>query len=127
MHNFFFNNSRYYSNEVGGYSSPYGGYSQSVTTPQNIGYDISADYVDSTTTYEPRSTIIDSDFIGGHSKFEMSQNIFDFLIDIMKEIKRQTNNIEVRMMFHTAHIVFVSEFGLSTFQRFLLSLIYTYT
>lgn len=33
-----------------------------------MGYDISADYVDSTTTYEPRSTIIDSDFIGGHSK-----------------------------------------------------------
>lgn len=61
-------NYRYYSNEVG-YSSPYG-YSQSVTTPQTMGYDISADYVDSTTTYEPRSTIIDSDFIGGHSKFD---------------------------------------------------------
>ncbi|XP_037049460.1 probable nuclear hormone receptor HR3 isoform X4 [Bradysia coprophila] len=58
-------NNGYYSNEVG-YSSPYG-YSQSVTTPQTMGYDISADYVDSTTTYEPRSTIIDSDFIGGHS------------------------------------------------------------
>ncbi|KAJ6642853.1 putative nuclear hormone receptor HR3 [Pseudolycoriella hygida] len=57
-------NNGYYSNEVG-YSSPYG-YSQSVTTPQTMGYDISADYVDSTTTYEPRSTIIDSDFIGGH-------------------------------------------------------------
>ncbi|XP_037049458.1 probable nuclear hormone receptor HR3 isoform X3 [Bradysia coprophila] len=58
-------NNGYYSNEVG-YSSPYG-YSQSVTTPQTMGYDISADYVDSTTTYEPRSTIIDSDFIGGHN------------------------------------------------------------
>lgn len=34
-----------------------------------MGYDISADYVDSTTTYEPRSTIIDPDFIGGHSKY----------------------------------------------------------
>lgn len=55
-----------YSNEVG-YGSPYG-YSSSVTPQQNMGYDISADYVDSTTTYEPRSTIIDPDFIGGHSK-----------------------------------------------------------
>lgn len=35
-----------------------------------MGYDISADYVDSTTTYEPRSTtIIDPDFIGGHSEY----------------------------------------------------------
>jgi nuclear receptor subfamily 1 group F protein 4 len=56
-----------YSNEVG-YGSPYGGYSTSVTPQQTMGYDISADYVDSTTTYEPRSTIIDSDFIGGHSE-----------------------------------------------------------
>ncbi|XP_040162588.1 probable nuclear hormone receptor HR3 isoform X7 [Anopheles arabiensis] len=42
-----------YSNEVG-YSSPYG-YSTSVTPQQTMGYDISADYVDSTTTYEPRT------------------------------------------------------------------------
>lgn len=57
-----------YSNEVG-YNSPYG-YSPTVNNPQNMGgYDISADYVDSTTTYEPRSSIIDSDFIGGHSKY----------------------------------------------------------
>ncbi|XP_050076826.1 uncharacterized protein LOC126563985 isoform X2 [Anopheles maculipalpis] len=42
-----------YSNEVG-YSSPYG-YSTSVTPQQTMGYDISADYVDSTTTYEPRN------------------------------------------------------------------------
>lgn len=56
-----------YSNEVG-YGSPYG-YSSSVTPQQNMGYDISADYVDSTTTYEPRSTIIDPDFIGGHSEY----------------------------------------------------------
>ncbi|XP_070506342.1 probable nuclear hormone receptor HR3 isoform X2 [Chironomus tepperi] len=55
-----------YSNEVG-YSSPYG-YSASVTSQQTMGYDISADYVDSTTTYEPRSTIIDSDFIGTHNQ-----------------------------------------------------------
>jgi hypothetical protein len=41
-----------------------------------MGYDISADYVDSTTTYEPRSTIIDSDFIGGHSKCD---NFIKFL------------------------------------------------
>uniref|UniRef100_A0A182UQC1 NR LBD domain-containing protein n=1 Tax=Anopheles merus TaxID=30066 RepID=A0A182UQC1_ANOME len=54
-----------YSNEVG-YSSPYG-YSTSVTPQQTMGYDISADYVDSTTTYEPRSTMIDSDFISGHN------------------------------------------------------------
>ena len=56
-----------YSNEVG-YSSPYG-YSTSVTPQQTMGYDISADYVDSTTTYEPRSTMIDSDFISGHSEY----------------------------------------------------------
>lgn len=64
-----------YSNEVG-YGSPYG-YSTSVTSQQNMGYDISADYVDSTTTYEPRSTIIDPDFIGGHSKY-----IFSILISL---------------------------------------------
>ncbi|XP_055680014.1 probable nuclear hormone receptor HR3 isoform X2 [Lutzomyia longipalpis] len=54
-----------YLNEVG-YASPYG-YSSSVTPQQTMGYDISADYVDSTTTYEPRSTMIDPDFIGGHT------------------------------------------------------------
>ncbi|XP_059610129.1 probable nuclear hormone receptor HR3 isoform X2 [Phlebotomus argentipes] len=54
-----------YLNEVG-YTSPYG-YSSSVTPQQTMGYDISADYVDSTTTYEPRSTMIDPDFIGGHT------------------------------------------------------------
>ncbi|XP_055634859.1 probable nuclear hormone receptor HR3 isoform X6 [Toxorhynchites rutilus septentrionalis] len=55
-----------YNNEVG-YGSPYG-YSTSVTPQQTMGYDISADYVDSTTTYEPRSSIIDSEFISGHNK-----------------------------------------------------------
>lgn len=59
----------YYSNEVDNYGSPYG-YSQSVATPQTIGYDISADFVDSTTAYEPRNnTIIDTDFIGMHSMY----------------------------------------------------------
>lgn len=59
----------YYSNEVDNYGSPYG-YSQSVATPQTMGYDISADFVDSTTAYEPRNnTIIDPDFIGMHSMY----------------------------------------------------------
>ena len=70
-----------YSNEVGGYASPYA-YSASATSQQAMGYDISADYVDSTTTYEPRSSIIDSDFIGGHSK-----NYFTFVVI------RKTNHI----------------------------------
>lgn len=65
--NFSWARSYTYSNEVG-YGSPYG-YSPSVTTPQTMGYELSADYVDSTTTYEPRSTIMDSDFIGGHSEY----------------------------------------------------------
>jgi len=43
-----------YSNNEVGYGSPYG-YSASVTPQQTMQYDISADYVDST-TYEPRST-----------------------------------------------------------------------
>lgn len=65
MFKYYFN-SYPYSNEVS-YGSPYG-YSTSVTPQQTMGYDgISADFVDSTTTYEPRSTIIDSDFMG-HSK-----------------------------------------------------------
>lgn len=63
------NHCSYYSNEVDNYGSPYG-YSQSVSTPQTIGYDISADFVDSTTAYEPRNnTIIDADFIGLHSTY----------------------------------------------------------
>lgn len=72
-----------YSNEVTNYGSPYGGYSTTVTPQQQaMGYDISADYVDSTTTYEPRSTIIDSDFIGGHSKCRhLTIKIFFFAIN----------------------------------------------
>lgn len=54
-----------YSNNEVGYGSPYG-YSASVTPQQTMQYDISADYVDST-TYEPRSTIIDPEFIS-HGK-----------------------------------------------------------
>lgn len=72
---FLFNSYAY--NEVG-YGSPYG-YSPSVTTPQTMGYELSADYVDSTTTYEPRSTIMDSDFIGGHSK----PNLLNLFVKIM--------------------------------------------
>ncbi|XP_030379564.1 probable nuclear hormone receptor HR3 isoform X2 [Scaptodrosophila lebanonensis] len=53
-------NSGYSNNEVG-YASPYG-YSASVTPQQTMQYDISADYVDST-TYEPRSTMMDPEFI----------------------------------------------------------------
>lgn len=54
-----------YSNNEVGYGSPYG-YSASVTPQQTMQYDISADYVDST-TYEPRSTMIDPEFIS-HGK-----------------------------------------------------------
>lgn len=69
-----------YSNNDVGYNSPYG-YPPSVTPQQTtMGYDISTDYVDSTTTYEPRSTMIDSDFIG-HSKF--SQSPLFFLYDLL--------------------------------------------
>lgn len=55
----FSNSYGYSSNEVS-YSSPYG-YSASVTPQQTMAYDISADYVDST-TYEPRSTMMDAEF-----------------------------------------------------------------
>lgn len=69
------NHCSYYSNEVDNYGSPYG-YSQSVATPQTIGYDISADFVDSTTAYEPRNnTIIDADFIGLHSTYPSTYSI----------------------------------------------------
>ncbi|XP_040162587.1 probable nuclear hormone receptor HR3 isoform X6 [Anopheles arabiensis] len=75
-----------YSNEVG-YSSPYG-YSTSVTPQQTMGYDISADYVDSTTTYEPRSTMIDSDFISGHTEGDIN----DVLIKTLAEAHANTNH-----------------------------------
>jgi nuclear receptor subfamily 1 group F protein 4 len=73
-----------YSNEVG-YGSPYG-YPASVTPQQTMGYDISADYVDSTTTYEPRSTIIDTDFIGGPDG-----DINDVMIKTLSEAHANTN------------------------------------
>lgn len=57
-----------YSNNEVGYGSPYG-YSASVTPQQTMQYDISADYVDST-TYEPRSTMIDPEFIS-HGKYAL--------------------------------------------------------
>ncbi|ETN58010.1 hormone receptor-like in 46 [Anopheles darlingi] len=78
-----------YSNEVG-YGSPYGGggYSASVTPQQTMGYDISADYVDSTTTYEPRSTMIDSDFISGHTEGDIN----DVLIKTLAEAHANTNH-----------------------------------
>ncbi|CAO1394344.1 unnamed protein product [Diamesa tonsa] len=77
-----------YSNEVTNYGSPYGGYSTTVTPQQQaMGYDISADYVDSTTTYEPRSTIIDSDFIGGHTEGDIN----DVLIKTLAEAHANTN------------------------------------
>uniref|UniRef100_A0AAG5DS03 Probable nuclear hormone receptor HR3 n=1 Tax=Anopheles atroparvus TaxID=41427 RepID=A0AAG5DS03_ANOAO len=75
-----------YSNEVG-YGSPYG-YSTSVTPQQTMGYDISADYVDSTTTYEPRSTMIDSDFISGHTEGDIN----DVLIKTLAEAHANTNH-----------------------------------
>ncbi|KFB44899.1 nuclear receptor 3 [Anopheles sinensis] len=76
-----------YSNEVG-YGSPYG-YSTSVTPQQTMGYDISADYVDSTTTYEPRSTMIDSDFI---KNVLAEGDINDVLIKTLAEAHANTNH-----------------------------------
>ncbi|XP_055634857.1 probable nuclear hormone receptor HR3 isoform X4 [Toxorhynchites rutilus septentrionalis] len=75
-----------YNNEVG-YGSPYG-YSTSVTPQQTMGYDISADYVDSTTTYEPRSSIIDSEFISGHTEGDIN----DVLIKTLAEAHANTNH-----------------------------------
>lgn len=76
----------YYSSEVDSYSSQYG-YSQSVATPQTIGYDISADFVDSTTAYEPRNnTIIDADFIGMHSMYTICFSLFLFVFFLSSQI-----------------------------------------
>ncbi|KAL5287010.1 RORB family protein [Megaselia abdita] len=75
-----------YSNNDVGYNSPYG-YQPSVTPQQTtMGYDISTDYVDSTTTYEPRSTMIDSDFIG-HTDGDIS----DVLIKTLADAHANTN------------------------------------
>ncbi|XP_063699157.1 probable nuclear hormone receptor HR3 isoform X2 [Culicoides brevitarsis] len=77
-------NSYPYSNEVS-YGSPYG-YSASVTPQQTMGYDgISADFVDSTTTYEPRSTIIDPEFMGH------TDDINEVLIKTLAEAHANTN------------------------------------
>ncbi|XP_032307087.1 probable nuclear hormone receptor HR3 isoform X5 [Drosophila ananassae] len=73
-----------YSNNEVGYGSPYG-YSASVTPQQTMQYDISADYVDST-TYEPRSTIIDPEFIS-----HADGDINDVLIKTLAEAHNNTN------------------------------------
>lgn len=62
-------------------SSPYAyGYSTSVTPQQTMAYDISADYVDST-TYEPRGTIMDPDFVS-HGRRLKSQKLVPMRIPI---------------------------------------------
>ncbi|XP_046866372.1 probable nuclear hormone receptor HR3 isoform X3 [Drosophila tropicalis] len=73
-----------YSNNEVGYGSPYG-YSASVTPQQTMQYDISADYVDST-TYEPRSTMIDPEFIS-----HADGDINDVLIKTLAEAHANTN------------------------------------
>uniref|UniRef100_A0A1B0G212 Probable nuclear hormone receptor HR3 n=1 Tax=Glossina morsitans morsitans TaxID=37546 RepID=A0A1B0G212_GLOMM len=73
-----------YSNNEVSYGSPYG-YSASVTPQQTMAYDISADYVDST-TYEPRSTIMDSEFIS-HGDGDIN----DVLIKTLAEAHANTN------------------------------------
>ncbi|XP_023159900.1 probable nuclear hormone receptor HR3 isoform X3 [Drosophila hydei] len=77
-------NSGGYSNNEVGYGSPYG-YSASVTPQQTMQYDISADYVDST-TYEPRSTMIDPEFIS-----HADGDINDVLIKTLAEAHANTN------------------------------------
>ncbi|XP_014086984.2 nuclear receptor ROR-alpha isoform X1 [Bactrocera oleae] len=73
----------YSSNEV---SSPYAyGYSTSVTPQQTMAYDISADYVDST-TYEPRGTIMDPDFVS-----HADGDINDVLIKTLAEAHANTS------------------------------------
>ncbi|KPU75971.1 uncharacterized protein Dana_GF12134, isoform F [Drosophila ananassae] len=83
LHHNNYNSGGYSNNEVG-YGSPYG-YSASVTPQQTMQYDISADYVDST-TYEPRSTIIDPEFIS-----HADGDINDVLIKTLAEAHNNTN------------------------------------
>ncbi|XP_033233745.1 probable nuclear hormone receptor HR3 isoform X1 [Drosophila pseudoobscura] len=83
-HNSYNSYSGGYSNNEVGYGSPYG-YSASVTPQQTMQYDISADYVDST-TYEPRSTIIDPEFIS-----HADGDINDVLIKTLAEAHANTN------------------------------------
>ncbi|XP_022230440.2 probable nuclear hormone receptor HR3 isoform X2 [Drosophila obscura] len=83
LHHNSYNSGGYSNNEVG-YGSPYG-YSASVTPQQTMQYDISADYVDST-TYEPRSTIIDPEFIS-----HADGDINDVLIKTLAEAHANTN------------------------------------
>ncbi|XP_028895943.1 probable nuclear hormone receptor HR3 isoform X2 [Zeugodacus cucurbitae] len=74
----------YSSNEV---SSPYGyGYSTSVTPQQTMNYnEVSTDYVDST-TYEPRGTIMDPDFVS-----HADGDINDVLIKTLAEAHANTS------------------------------------
>ncbi|TMW54702.1 hypothetical protein DOY81_000233 [Sarcophaga bullata] len=72
-----YNGYGYASNDVG-YNSPYG-YSASVTPQQTMAYDISADYVDST-TYEPRSTMMDPEFIS-HGSIQEPNRISSITIN----------------------------------------------
>ncbi|KAH8400756.1 hypothetical protein KR009_000782, partial [Drosophila setifemur] len=83
LHHNNYNSGGFSNNEVG-YGSPYG-YSASVTPQQTMQYDISADYVDST-TYEPRSTIIDPEFIS-----HADGDINDVLIKTLAEAHANTN------------------------------------
>ncbi|XP_014364015.1 probable nuclear hormone receptor HR3 isoform X2 [Papilio machaon] len=85
-----------------GYSSPlssygYSGAGPALTSNMNIPpqqqqpqpYDVSADYVDSTTTYEPKQTggFLDTDFIGGHAEGDISK----VLVKSLAEAHANTN------------------------------------
>ncbi|XP_013136657.1 PREDICTED: probable nuclear hormone receptor HR3 isoform X1 [Papilio polytes] len=85
-----------------GYSSPlssygYSGAGPALTSNMNIApqqqqpqpYDVSADYVDSTTTYEPKQTggFLDTDFIGGHAEGDISK----VLVKSLAEAHANTN------------------------------------
>lgn len=116
---FFESHCSYYSNEVDNYGSPYG-YSQSVATPQTIGYDISADFVDSTTAYEPRNnTIIDADFIGMHSTYPLPKP-HHHIYTHTHPYRNQTHSLSFRRIFsrfNFSQIIFV------LFRSFVCSLI----
>ncbi|XP_067630980.1 probable nuclear hormone receptor HR3 isoform X2 [Eurosta solidaginis] len=78
-----YNGYGYSSNEVS-FGSPYG-YSASVTPQQTMAYDISANYVDST-TYEPRGTMVDPDFVS-----HADGDINDVLIKTLAEAHANTS------------------------------------
>lgn len=74
----------YYTNEVG-YGSPYDGYSTSVTPHQTMPYDIPPN-CDSTTAYEPRSTMVDQTFPN-----PIDGDINEVLIKTLAEAHANTN------------------------------------